>query len=500
MDFYGILFDMKNGKKVPYSKNYFDTLFAAKLKEIGVKTLTGTLPLTFTTSETALRSWTIYGNNTQHNYSAEGTLPLTFTTHTAGAASDWEICGNDDNGTENMFDGYVEIGDWGISIGNPPVKYGNNARLRCNTMLSFPSIDTYTVAVFPSSYKISVAKCDSNGNSISDTGWSTNNYHTLTNIEKCVFIIKNARGTNISPSDIEGVCIVKGSTAPDHYIPYQQGVGEKTKNLLPFTNGTETRNNVSAVCTNGNYTITVGEGETVFTELVFNIPQVTFPISIDAGGMGILSLFNTAKQGISICFKNSGTIVQRFELNSENRVFNDYTDLGGATINQISFRVQANTAAGSLTVKPILTDDSTVPQTYIPYGYGIPISVNNTPQTFYIGDSPLTAGQSISKTSTGVDIELFEGANAITTTLYNKPSMSIEGVDYVGVGEPTNDGWQIPLTVSDGTNTATVNVPIEAPLTDGQSVSDTLTINTFEGENVLDTTLDNKPVMKIEYK
>jgi hypothetical protein len=45
-----------------------------------------------------------------------------------------------------------------------------------------------------------------------------------------------------------------------------------------------------------------------------------------------------------------------------------------------------------------------------------------------------------------------------------------------------------------------VNVPIDAPLTDEQSVTDTLTINTFEGENVLDTTLDNKPQMTITYK
>ena len=63
MDFFGILFDMKNGKKVPYSKTYFDTLFAAKLAEMQVKTLTGTLPLTFVTNENHLRSWTIYGNN-----------------------------------------------------------------------------------------------------------------------------------------------------------------------------------------------------------------------------------------------------------------------------------------------------------------------------------------------------------------------------------------------------------------------------------------------------
>lgn len=69
---------------------------------------------------------------------------------------------------------------------------------------------------------------------------------------------------------------------------------------------------------------------------------------------------------------------------------------------------------------------STAPSTYVPYGYEIPISVNGTPQTFYIGSTPLTAGQSISKTSTGVDIATTEGENTVSTTLYNKPAMEIK--------------------------------------------------------------------------
>lgn len=44
----------------------------------------------------------------------------------------------------------------------------------------------------------------------------------------------------------------------------------------------------------------------------------------------------------------------------------------------------------------------------------------------YIGDSPLTKGETVSKTSTGVDIELFEGENTVSTTLYNKPEMEIK--------------------------------------------------------------------------
>jgi hypothetical protein len=78
----------------------------------------------------------------------------------------------------------------------------------------------------------------------------------------------------------------------------------------------------------------------------------------------------------------------------------------------------------------MLVKGSTAPTTYIPYGYQIPHTVSQTGQTdktvdIFIGDSPLTEGETVSKQSTGVDIELFEGENTVSTTLYNKPTMTI---------------------------------------------------------------------------
>lgn len=86
---------------------------------------------------------------------------------------------------------------------------------------------------------------------------------------------------------------------------------------------------------------------------------------------------------------------------------------------------------------------------------------------FNIGNAPLTEGQSISKTSTGIDIAAMAGSNTISTDLYNKPSMSITGLDYVGVGEPINDSWQIPVKI----NSTTTDVPIDAPLVENEYVS-----------------------------
>jgi hypothetical protein len=82
-------------------------------------------------------------------------------------------------------------------------------------------------------------------------------------------------------------------------------------------------------------------------------------------------------------------------------------------------------------VDVMLVKGSTAPTTYIPYGYQIPITVSQQGETdknydIYIGDSPLTEGETVSKTSTGQDIELFGGENTVSTTLYNKPTMEIK--------------------------------------------------------------------------
>lgn len=88
----------------------------------------------------------------------------------------------------------------------------------------------------------------------------------------------------------------------------------------------------------------------------------------------------------------------------------------------------------------MLVKGSTAPDHYIPFrkgvgeqrqdGYYVPLTISQQGQTdktydIYIGDSPLTEGQQVSKTSTGQDIELFEGVNVVSTTLYNKPEMEI---------------------------------------------------------------------------
>lgn len=88
----------------------------------------------------------------------------------------------------------------------------------------------------------------------------------------------------------------------------------------------------------------------------------------------------------------------------------------------------------------MLVKGSTAPDHYIPYqqgvgeqrvdGYYVPLTISQVGQPdktvdIYIGDSPLTEGETVSKASTGVNIELFEGSNIVSTTLYNKPNTSV---------------------------------------------------------------------------
>ena len=119
----------------------------------------------------------------------------------------------------------------------------------------------------------------------------------------------------------------------------------------------------------------------------------------------------------------------------------------------------------------MLVKGSTAPDHYVPYGFEIPLTISQAGQTdktydIYIGDSPLTEGETVSKTSTGQDIELFDGENTVSTTLYNKPSMEIEAS--YGVGVKDNNHYIIPFKV----NTTIYNIQIgDSPLYDGEYLS-----------------------------
>lgn len=189
----------------------------------------------------------------------------------------------------------------------------------------------------------------------------------------------------------------------------QQGVGERTENLVESIE-------------NGSWS------PTGFTKQVNTIRcRVSNVIDIDEGA--IYTIFGETTGSISgmylVQFKqDDGTSV----LESGWKSFGtSVTAPTGATKSTVIIALSDNSVCQSTDFANImLVKGSTAPSSYVPFGYEIPLTVNGTPQTFYIGDSPLTAGQSISKTSTGIDIATAEGENTISTTLYNKPEMTIK--------------------------------------------------------------------------
>lgn len=182
------------------------------------------------------------------------------------------------------------------------------------------------------------------------------------------------------------------------------GVGERTENL--FDKSIADYADTSYINASGIVATTSVEYSATQGYIPVE-PNTTYTVKhyLPAGSGTKLALYDTAKTFIKV-FSNTASAT---------------TFTTGATAAYARFSVITADKNNVMLVK-----GSTAPASYIPYGYQIPISVNGNEQIFYIGSTPLTAGQSISKTSTGVDIATTEGENTISTTLYNTPEMTIK--------------------------------------------------------------------------
>lgn len=362
MDFFGILFDMKNGKKIPYSKNYFDTLFAENLA--GVTTLTGTLPLTFTTSETKLRSWTIYGADIEHVETASG-KSITFHTD-EDKLRDWTIYGNDNVGknkfeTPNISENWYTV-KWRVENGvlKGVGKYNESApHTRPRLQGQLPA-GSYILSGSPD--------------------------YTTTNIRLQIGTCTDSRGNNFA------------------ILGYDEGSG------FSFTLQADSWVSVR-----------------VWTDAAL------YQQAIDVS--------------IPIMIRPADTSAD----------FEPY---------QIGIGQRTNN------------------------GYIVPLSVNGNTVNIPIGNAPLTEGQSVSKTSTGVDIATADGNNTITTTLYNQPDMSITYNEFTGVGILTANLFMIALQLKAGGQTLNVfDTLMNKPLRAGETLTSEQTgqtINTVAGvENKL---------------
>jgi hypothetical protein len=386
---------------------------------------------------------------------------LTFTAK-GGTAVDWVIEGNDDNGTENLFDKdntegiedeYYIQKNTGNKVRDP--QYFISAPIAVTSEETYCWVFRITSGGALHSAP-TVGFFDSNDNQIGTAPHDPSvKFISFTTPVNCTYI-----RASVYKIDIDEAMLVSGSTAPDHYIPYQQGVGERTENKFDgnFEQGLYRTYDGTPV---GSLRYIRSDKQVISSEEIytfsFNCPNVGH------AGSGV-------DVWVSFWDANNNYLGYKQETQyTEHTTFTTPENAGyvalfvGAGLD----RVMTPTDISDV----MLVKGSTAPSTYIPYGYQIPLTVSQQGQTdknydIYIGDTPLTEGETVSKTSTGVDIELFEGENVVSTTLYNKPKMEIE-TSY-GVGVKDNNHYIIPFKV----NTTIYNIQIgDSPLYDGEYLS-----------------------------
>lgn len=87
----------------------------------------------------------------------------------------------------------------------------------------------------------------------------------------------------------------------------------------------------------------------------------------------------------------------------------------------ITMRIATGYTANNVVFKPMLRAADT-DAVFIPYGYEVPVTCGGSTTNIFIGDSPLSADDTVSKTSTGADIPTTDGSNTLTVGTTVQPS------------------------------------------------------------------------------
>jgi hypothetical protein len=384
----------------------YERQFVEYLKKIDIKTITGTLPLTFTAK--------------------------------SGNADDWSISGNDNAG-KNILDisSFVDVEQ-------------NNVVMTLNDDDATISVYTTDTPTEQTQGRI-IFTCQKTGNYLF-SGVPTNapnaflhnymwDYSTSarakkwdkqTNVDNCdknnpiceVYLKEGVRygfmtrvqasyGTQTTPVIVSPMVRLDGTSSD--FEPYQKGVGERTENILNvYATNSENGYVLSAFLKTDN---TTSDNNSFMISEYFPIsPNTTYALSsiVNYGMYTAICFYDTNKVFIS----GKKLYVGGIETANVTTPIN-------AAFYRTSVQISQQVSETAMIVK-----GSTAPDHYIPYGYQIPVTVSQQGQTdktvdIFIGDSPLTEGKTVSKQSTGVDLELFEGENTVSTTLYNKPDMTI---------------------------------------------------------------------------
>ena len=155
------------------------------------------------------------------------------------------------------------------------------------------------------------------------------------------------------------------------YTSWQDAsVREKSENVTPFASAQTIVNNGVTFVSDGMGRYTVNGTATADASADFDIPEFTIPVSVGAGGQGTFSLFNDSfggNDGNAIEFYNNATLIDTWSLHLDNRTSTTYVGMSGKKCNKIRIVIKSGVGVDHKTVKPMFTNNSTLPSAYEPY-------------------------------------------------------------------------------------------------------------------------------------
>lgn len=363
-----------------------------------------------------------------------GVPPFTFKSN-GDNLIDWSIKGSNDVG-RNLFNATIEQGSFNSSTGEPA-----SAATRVRSTFSdtpLPS-GTYTISASGVNnvvlYVYDETKAYQKNSSF--YLWQNNPFTFEVSQPSYVrFAWKIDDTTRITPADITDVMLNTGSSA-EPYEPYQIGVGKRTKNQLELTVETQTEAGITWTIDKEAGTITAS-GKAFSNE---NTLKQYIPVSSSdrylyfsgcpANSTGNLDWYiivwdETARERCTM-WDGTSSASQTQITNRNSGISHSAECLIPANhVCRMNFCFFNTTETYSdIVFYPMLREANTSAD-FEPYGYKIPVTCGGTTTDIFIGDSPLGADDTVSKTSTGVDIPTVNGRNSLTVDTTVQPSeMSI---------------------------------------------------------------------------
>lgn len=465
----------------------YERQFVEYLKKIDIKTITGVLPLTFTAKGGTAVDWTISGNaDGVGEQRVDGYyVPIKVTKHKSYPIQ-WELKGKAVRDQVTSTKGN-EILTWDvIGIDHDECYYADGRRAAhsvtlqlhdCFASLQFEEREAlfYAESTMPAgTYHFTVREQPWYASDVGKTFQFTLTQTLAAGSQICITNAYNAAMTSgkiktfsdgSSTTAIETVDITEGSDGTDLGDVRNALVGQNTNSIQRALLGSNNWAN-SAMRQWLNSSAAAGSVWTPKTKFD-RPPSWVYSIAGFLNGMDedFVKAVGTVKKTTALnAVTDGGGKVEsdeRFFLLSRSEVYGgnevaggegaaysyyaDYSDLSGAGIgadtNRIKYRNNAAqfwwlrspnvpTAGNvrSVITTGIVTSNIATNSFGVAPAICIPMDevYDCNEVDIYIGDSPLTEGETVSKTSTGVDIELFEGENTVSTTLYNKPTMEIK--------------------------------------------------------------------------